>query len=79
MKLLYDHNLRPLMVPRLADLFPHSQHVFALGLDRVSDEAIRDYAEQHGFCIVTKDADLSDLCVLLGFPPKIVWIRRGNC
>lgn len=21
----------------------------------------------------------SDLCVLLGFPPKIIWIRRGNC
>ncbi len=29
--------------------------------------------------IVTKDADFSDLCILLGFPPKIIWIRRGNC
>jgi len=79
MKLLYDHNLPPLLVSRLADLFPHSQHVFALGLDQVSDTEIRDYARQNDFCIVTKDADFSDLCVLHGFPPKIIWIRRGNC
>jgi predicted nuclease of predicted toxin-antitoxin system len=31
------------------------------------------------FIIVTKDADFSDLCMLLGFPPKVIWIRRGNC
>jgi predicted nuclease of predicted toxin-antitoxin system len=79
MKLLFDHNLPPLLVSRLADLFPHSQHVFALGLDRASDLEIRDYARQNDFVIVTKDADFSDLCVLLGFPPKIIWLRRVNC
>jgi predicted nuclease of predicted toxin-antitoxin system len=79
MRLLFDHNLPPLLVSRLADLFPHSQHVFALGLDRASDIEIRDYARLNGFVIVTKDADFSDLCVLFGFPPKIIWIRRGNC
>jgi predicted nuclease of predicted toxin-antitoxin system len=36
-------------------------------------------ARSEGFFIVTKDADFSDLCVLLGFPPKVIWIRRGNC
>lgn len=79
MKLLFDHNLPPLLVSRLADLFPQSQHVFALGLDRASDSEIREFARQSGSFIVTKDADFSDLCVLLGFPPKIIWIRRGNC
>jgi len=79
MKLLFDHNLPPLLVSRLANLFPQSQHVFALGLDRASDWEIRDYARQNGYFIVTKDADFSELCVLRGFPPKIVWIRRGNC
>lgn len=79
MKLLFDHNLPPLLVSRLADLFPGSQHVFPLGLDRASDWQIRDFARQSGYCIVTKDADFSDLCVLLGFPPRIIWIRRGNC
>ena len=79
MKLPFDHNLPPLLVSRLQDLFPQSQHVFTLGLDRSSDLQIREYAREEGFSIVTKDADFSDLCVLHGFPPKIIWIRRGNC
>ena len=61
MKLLFDHNLPPLLVSRLADLFPHSQHVFVLGLDRAGDWEIREYARQSGYLIVTKDADFSDL------------------
>jgi predicted nuclease of predicted toxin-antitoxin system len=28
---------------------------------------------------VTKDADFGDLSILRGFPPKVIWIRRGNC
>ena len=79
MKLLFDHNLPPSLVARLADLFPLSVHVFPLGLERASDLEIRDYARREVLVIVTKDADFSELCVLRGFPPKIVWIRRGNC
>jgi predicted nuclease of predicted toxin-antitoxin system len=79
MKLLFDHNLPPSLVVRLSDLFPNSQHLYPLELDRASDLEIRDYARDNDFVIVTKDADFSDLCVLLGYPPKIVWIRRGNC
>ncbi|HEY9296492.1 MAG TPA: DUF5615 family PIN-like protein, partial [Phormidium sp.] len=29
--------------------------------------------------IVTKDADFNEIVILRGFPPKIIWIRRGNC
>lgn len=79
MKLLFDHNLPPSLVARLSTLFPQSEHVFVLGLDRASDLEIREYAKEQSFVIVTKDADFSDLCVLRGFPPNIVWIRRGNC
>jgi predicted nuclease of predicted toxin-antitoxin system len=79
MKLLFDHNLPPSLVVRLADLFPQSQHVYPLGLDRASDLQIREHARQNSFLIVTKDVDFSDWCVLRGFPPKIIWIRRGNC
>jgi predicted nuclease of predicted toxin-antitoxin system len=79
MKLLFDHNVSPGLVLRLRDLFPLSEHVFNLGLDRASDFEIREYAKRQDLLIVTKDADFSDLCVLKGFPPKIVWIRRGNC
>jgi predicted nuclease of predicted toxin-antitoxin system len=79
MKLLFDHNLPPSLVARLADLFPLSTHVFTVGLDRASDLEIREYAQREALVIVSKDADFSDLCVLRGFPPKVIWIRRGNC
>ena len=79
MKLLFDHNLPPQLVSRLSDLFPHSEHVFAICLDRSTDLEIREYAKRENLAIVTKDADFSDLCVLRGFPPKVIWIRRGNC
>ena len=29
--------------------------------------------------MVTKDADFEDLALVLGFPTKVVLIRRGNC
>ncbi len=79
MKLLFDHNLSPRLINLLSDLFPDSSHVYLLGLDQVDDTVIREYARQNEFLIVTKDADFSDLCLLLGFPPKVIWIRRGHC
>lgn len=79
MKLLFDQNLSPKLVKRLADLYPDSNHVYDLGIDRSDDKELREYARLKDFVIVTKDADFSDLCILLGFPPKVIWIRRGNC
>lgn len=79
MKLLFDQNLSPRLVKSLADLYPGSNHVYLLGIDRVPDRELWEYARREGFLIVTKDADFSDLCMLLGFPPKVVWVRRGNC
>ena len=79
MKLLFDHNLSPALVNCLKDLYPNSKHVYRLGLDQLPDAEVWEYARQEGFLIVTKDADFSDICLLRGFPPKIIWIRRGNC
>ena len=31
------------------------------------------------FTLVTQDADFSEMSEILGSPPKIIWIRRGNC
>jgi predicted nuclease of predicted toxin-antitoxin system len=78
-KLLFDHNLSPRLIDLLQDLYPHSNHVYLLGLDQAPDREIWKFAEQEDFLIVTKDADFSDLCLLLGSPPKVIWIRRGNC
>jgi predicted nuclease of predicted toxin-antitoxin system len=79
MKLLFDQNLSPRLVARPADLYPDSARVYPLGLDLVTDLEVREFAGREGFLIVTKDADFSDLCLLRGFPPKVIWIRRGNC
>ena len=79
MKLLFDQNLFPRLVSRLADLYPGSSHWHVLGLDRAADDLVHEHARKEGFAIVTKDADFSDLCLLQGFPPKVIWIRRGNC
>lgn len=79
MKLLFDHNLSPRLVQLLADLHPNSQHVFLLGMDQANDQQIWDYATQNDFTIVTRDSDYNDLSLIRGFPPKVIWIRRGNC
>lgn len=79
MKLLFDQNLSPRLVNRLADLHPDSQHVFFIGLDQADDRALWDYANQNDFTVVTRDSDFSELSLLHGFPPKVIWIRRGNC
>ena len=79
MKLLFDQNLSPKLVRRLADLYPDSTHVYLIELDTAPDPIIWEYARDNEFVIVTRDADFSDLNVMLGFPPKVIWIRRGNC
>ena len=77
--LLFDQNLSPRLVGRLADLYPGSAHVSTVGLGIALDSEIWEYARKHDHIIVTKDADFSELGLLRGFPPKVVWIRRGNC
>lgn len=38
-----------------------------------------NYARTNGFMIVSKDSDFHQRSLLLGYPPKIVWVRLGNC
>ncbi|HEX7049054.1 MAG TPA: DUF5615 family PIN-like protein [Longimicrobiales bacterium] len=79
MKLLFDENLAARLVRDLADVYPESAHVAALGLGGTPDRAIWTRAARDGFVLVTKDEDFHRLSVLLGPPPKVVWIRLGNC
>jgi predicted nuclease of predicted toxin-antitoxin system len=78
-KLLFDQNLSPRLVQRLSDLYPGSAHVYHIGLDRASDTVLWNHAREHAFILVTQDADFSEISEILGFPPKVIWIRRGNC
>lgn len=79
MKLLYDQNLSFHLVWRLADLYPDSAHVRDVGLGDADDMRVWTYAATQGFVVVSKDADFYELSMRLGQPPRVVWIRRGNC
>ncbi len=48
-------------------------------MDAAADTLIWAYALTGGFVIVTKDADYRDLSIARGHPPKVIWIRLGNC
>jgi predicted nuclease of predicted toxin-antitoxin system len=78
MKLLFDQNLSFKLCQQLADLFPQSTQVRLLGLAEADDSAVWDYAKMGGFTLVSLDADFAEMAALLGPPPKVVWLRRGN-
>ena len=79
MRLLFDENLSARLVAAVADAYPGSAHVVAEGLGGAPDERVWELAAAGGFVLVTKDEDFHRLSVLRGPPPKVVWIRLGNC
>lgn len=79
MKLLFDEDLSPKLPSLLADLFPDSLHVRDVGMKGTVDPLVWDYAKDNGFMIVSKDVDMHDLSLVFGNPPKVVWLRLGNC
>jgi len=78
-KLLLDQNLSPRLTSLIADIYPESTHVRDVGLAAASDDRVWDYAAQYGFVIATKDSDFQQRSFLYGAPPKVVWLRCGNC
>ncbi len=50
-----------------------------IGLASAPDNEIWEYAAQHNHIIVTKDVDFSEFGMIWGFPPQVLWIKRGNC
>ena len=79
MKLLLDANLSPRLPKSLSDLYPGSLHVRECVLERSPDYQVWEYARTNAFAIVSKDSDFEQRSVLHGHPPKIIWIRPGNC
>jgi predicted nuclease of predicted toxin-antitoxin system len=78
-KLLLDQNLSPRLVSLLAGLYPGSTHVRLLGLDTASEVKFGAMPRSMGYTIVSKDADFHQRSFVLGAPPKVIWIRLGNC
>lgn len=79
MKLLFDQNLSPRLAEAFSEDFPGAAHVRSFGMERASDDAVWEFARTNVFIIVTKDSDFHERSLVRGFPPKVVWIRRGNC
>jgi predicted nuclease of predicted toxin-antitoxin system len=74
-KLLFDENLPVSLVAR----FSGSSHVRLIGMERASDLEIWEHAKRSGYAIVTKDSDFHHLSFVYGAPPRVVWLRIGNC
>jgi predicted nuclease of predicted toxin-antitoxin system len=79
MKLLFDENLSPKLVRLIADLFPDSVHVRDIGLQAADDPIVWTYAANNGLMICSKDSDLHQRSFVFGYPPKVMWVRLGNC
>ena len=63
----------------LADVYPESQHGEKAVGRGATDDAIWASARSSGLLLVTKDEDFHRLSVLRGAPPKVIWLRLGNC
>jgi len=78
-KLFFDHNIFHRLVSQIADIFPDSTQTRLLGLGRTNDPQLWLITKTHGFLFVTKDRDVAELAILRGAPPKVIWLRMGNC
>jgi predicted nuclease of predicted toxin-antitoxin system len=79
MKLLFDENLSFRLTAALADIYPGSTHVREIGLLGADDLHVWNHAATHGFLLVSKDTDFYERSVMFGAPPKVIWLRIGNC
>ena len=79
MKLLFDQNLSFRLIDVIAAAFPDSKHVKDFDLVRAPDADVWSFAQENGFTVVSKDADFVNLALLRGQPPKLIYIRVGNC
>lgn len=78
MRLLFDQNISFRLIRKISDIFPEAKQVRQLNLENATDRDIWDFAKLHDYSIVTFDSDFFDLSVILGHPPKIIWIRTDN-
>jgi predicted nuclease of predicted toxin-antitoxin system len=77
--LLFDQNLSDRLVSVFSDAFPGSTHTRLVGLSRADDLTVWQFARDRGLAIVTRDGDFHQMSFLYGAPPKVIWLRVGNC
>jgi predicted nuclease of predicted toxin-antitoxin system len=80
MKLLIDQNISHRIIRQIVGYFPDALHVKDIGLMEKNDYQIFMTAREAGFdAAITLDADFHTLWQQFGTPPKIIWLRTGNC
>ena len=76
--LLFDQNISFRIIKEISPLFPGSKQVREVGLEGKQDREVWNYAKSNGFTLVSFDSDFTDLSLIFGFPPKVIWLRLGN-
>lgn len=79
MRLLLDENLSSKVCAELSKTFGEVAHVRELLTMPASDLQIWDYALENGWTIVSKDWDFLHRSIQRGAPPKLIWLKIGNC
>lgn len=79
MKLLFDQNISYRIVKSIEKYFTSSSHVKDFDLINAKDSIIWDFAKENDYAIVSKDTDFLHRSLLFGFPPKIIFLKIGNC
>lgn len=80
MKVLIDQNISQRILPLLVHKFDTLNHIREIGLTNADDYEIFMFARANGYqAVITADEDFIKLINQFSQPPKIVWVRTGNC
>jgi predicted nuclease of predicted toxin-antitoxin system len=80
MRILIDQNISFRIISRISNILPDCVHVKTVNLIDANDFQIFMYARKAGFdVVITQDEDFNLLQIEHGIPPKIIWLRTGNC
>ena len=79
MKFLVDHQLPPSLAVALRDRGLDAEHLYDLGLHRLTDEAIWHRVGMERSILITKDDDFLHLASRSDSPARLLWVRLGNC
>lgn len=80
MKILIDQNISFRLTALIQNVFPNTSHVKTLNLIDNPDFHIFMYARKNTFdAVLTLDEDFYNILLEHNAPPKVIWLRTGNC
>ena len=75
-----DAQLPPQVAAWLSETFDiEAKALRDLGMRDATDKDIFSAAASANAAILTKDRDFVDMVMILGAPPKVIWLTCGNC